>query len=83
MADTTSDTSVPRNVETTIAAIATPPGPGGIGIIRISGSQALPILTSLFSPNCKTTEYRSHRLYYGWIKNPETNQPIDEVMAVF
>lgn len=83
MADTTSDTSVPRNVETTVAAIATPPGPGGIGIIRISGSLALPILTSLFSPNCKTTEYRSHRLYYGWIKDPQTKQPIDEVMAVF
>ena len=83
MADTTSDTSAPRNVETTIAAIATPPGPGGIGIIRISGSQALPILTSLFSPNRKTTEYRSHRLYYGWITDPLTNQPIDEVMAVF
>lgn len=83
MADTTSDTSVPRNVETTIAAIATPPGPGGIGIIRISGSQALSILATLFFPNCDTTQFRSHRLYYGWIKDPQTNQAIDEVMAVY
>lgn len=83
MADTTFDTSVPRNVETTIAAIATPPGPGGIGIIRISGSQALPILTNLFTPKYGTTGFRSHRLYYGWIKDPQANQAIDEVMAVY
>lgn len=83
MADTASDTFVPRSVETTIAAIATPPGPGGIGIIRISGSQALPILTNLFTPNCGSTELRSHRLYYGWIKDPQTGLAIDEVMAVF
>jgi tRNA modification GTPase len=83
MADTTFDTSVPSNVETTIAAIATPPGPGGIGIIRISGSQALPILTTMFTPKCGTTGFFSHRLYYGWIKDPQTNQAIDEVMAVY
>ncbi|MEW6291067.1 MAG: tRNA uridine-5-carboxymethylaminomethyl(34) synthesis GTPase MnmE [Thermodesulfobacteriota bacterium] len=83
MADTSFATSAPANVEITIAAIATPPGPGGIGIIRISGSQALPILTTLFTPQRQPCEFRSHRLYYGWIKDPQTNQPIDEVMAVF
>jgi len=83
MADTSFATSAPANVEITIAAIATPPGPGGIGIIRISGRQALPILTTLFTPQRQPCEFRSHRLYYGWIKDPQTNQPIDEVMAVF
>ncbi|MBE9519521.1 MAG: hypothetical protein IME97_00225, partial [Proteobacteria bacterium] len=38
------------STEDTIAAIATPPGPGGIGIIRISGPLALHILTRLFKP---------------------------------
>jgi tRNA modification GTPase len=83
MAETTVDTHAPPTSEATIAAIATPPGPGGIGIIRVSGSLALPILTAIFAPKCGAATLRSHRLYYGWISNPRTGQPIDEVMAVF
>ena len=83
MAETTLDTRVPQTAEATIAAIATPPGPGGIGIIRLSGSRALSILSTVFSPKCGATAFSSHRLYYGWIRNPHTGQPIDEVMAVF
>jgi len=66
---------------TTIAAIATPPGPGGIGIIRISGPEAVSILTSLFRPRTPHT-ITSHHLNYGWIVDPESQQPLDEVMAV-
>lgn len=69
--------------DTTIAAIATPPGPGGIGIIRISGSQALPILQKLFSPAHSSSQFISHKLHYGWIKNPESGATIDEVLAVY
>jgi len=71
--------------EETIAAIATPPGPGGIGIIRISGPLALPILQQLFKPRHKKTlqGYESHRMYYGWIIDPANSLPIDEVLAVF
>jgi tRNA modification GTPase len=83
MADTTHDTRVPQTAETTIAAIATSPGPGGIGVIRISGSGSMPILSAIFSPKCGASEFCSHRLYFGWIKNPRTRQTIDEVMAVF
>ncbi len=83
MSDTTRDSSFSGNNETTIAAIATPPGPGGIGVIRISGTEALPILTRLFSPRSKTKDFRSHQLYYGWIIDQQTGQAIDEVMAVF
>lgn len=68
--------------EATIAAIATPPGPGGIGIIRISGSKAKAILTSLFHPD-SNKEIASHQLTYGWIIDPADNRPLDEVMAVF
>ena len=67
---------------TTIAAIATPPGPGGIGIIRISGPKAKPILKKLFHPH-KERPITSHQLTYGWLINPEHDRPLDEVMAVF
>ena len=72
-----------QSTESTIAAIATPPGAGGIGILRISGSQSLPILSQIFSPHNKVNQFRSHRLYYGWIKDPQTGQAVDEVLAVF
>lgn len=76
-------------VDTTIAAIATPPGPGGIGIIRISGRRALAILQQLFKPHRRRHTphadlgLQSHRMYYGWIVDPQSNEVIDEVLAVF
>lgn len=83
MADTSIDISAQPGIEATIAAIATPPGPGGIGIIRISGSTALPILTAIFSPAGKAHPFVSHRLTYGWIIDPASGRTIDEVLAVF
>ncbi len=74
---------------TTIAAIATPVGIGGIGIIRISGPEALPIAQNLFrrSPDNSTpfsgSEPLSHRMYHGYIMDPETGRMADEVMLVF
>jgi len=68
--------------DTTIAAIATPPGPGGIGIIRISGPEAGSILAELFIPHRKKP-ITSHQLTYGWLVDPATGQSLDEVMAVF
>ncbi len=69
--------------EPTIAAIATPPGPGGIGVIRISGSQARPLLSSIFHPKNKKKALRSHHLSYGLIKDPTDGAMLDEVLAVF
>ncbi len=71
--------------EETIAAIATPPGPGGIGIIRISGPLSLHIFQKIFLPRHKTKpqDYESHRMYYGWIIDPDSGSPVDEVLAVF
>jgi len=65
----------------TIAAIATPPGSGGIGVIRISGAGSRAILGQLFRPH-RQAELRSHRLTYGWIVDP-AGQAVDEVMAVY
>jgi len=69
--------------ESTIAAIATPVGAGGIAIIRMSGSQALPILRAVFRPRAATTSFRSHQLYYGQVIDPGSATVIDEVLAVF
>lgn len=67
--------------DSTIAAIATPPGSGGIGIIRISGSDAFRILTTLFSPENSSGIYQSHKLYHGWLCNKDRERVIDEVLV--
>ncbi len=69
--------------EATIAAIATPPGSGGIGIIRVSGPQSHAILLQLFQPKNPPRNFISHRLYFGAIVHPKTRAVMDEVLAVF
>lgn len=69
--------------DSTIAAIATPPGAGGIGIIRVSGPASLDILKILFKPRSSQNIFASHKMYYGCIVNPDTKIPIDEVLAVY
>jgi tRNA modification GTPase len=50
--------------EATIAAIATPPGAGGIGIIRVSGPQSHAILQQLFQPkNPPPKTYKPQALF--------------------
>lgn len=66
----------------TIAAIATPPGTGGIGIIRISGATAASILAQVFTPKYPTPQFDSHKLYYGTIAD-SAGKVLDEVLAVF
>ncbi len=68
--------------EDTIAAIATPPGAGGIGIVRISGAAAPAIATRIFRPG-KPGPLRSHHLTYGHIVDPESGRTIDEVMLCY
>ena len=66
----------------TIAAIATAPGTGGIGIIRISGPDALSLLRQIFRPYKPHSTFASHRLYYGTV-NSTAGQALDEALAVF
>ena len=66
----------------TIAAIATAPGIGGIGIIRISGLQSSAILHRLFRPHHPRTTFQTHKLYYGTIID-RYGVILDEVLAVF
>ena len=66
-------------MEDTIAAIATALGEGGIGIVRISGENALPILQKIFRG--RKTEDKV--LTYGHVYDNFTGDCIDEVMAVY
>ena len=74
--------AVPQKTDT-IAAIATPPGTGGIGIIRISGPEALPILQSLFHHHGDEHKiFQSHKLYYGTLRDA-SGRVLDEILAVY
>jgi len=67
-------------LEDTIAAIATPPGIGGIGIIRVSGPKTRDIARLLFKSSKGDDAYKSHHLNHGDIISPETGMVIDEVL---
>uniref|UniRef100_A0A7C4NT75 tRNA modification GTPase MnmE n=1 Tax=Thermodesulfobacterium geofontis TaxID=1295609 RepID=A0A7C4NT75_9BACT len=69
--------------EDTIAAIATPPGKGAIGVIKISGDLSLSILKKIFRPFRPRSEFESHKLYYGFIVDPRDEKVIDEVLVVY
>ncbi|OGS03869.1 MAG: tRNA uridine-5-carboxymethylaminomethyl(34) synthesis GTPase MnmE [Elusimicrobia bacterium RIFOXYA1_FULL_47_7] len=68
----------------TIAAISTPRGHGGIGIIRLSGPLALEISSKIFFPSSKSSleNIKPNVLVHGWARD-EKNRPVDEVMRVF
>lgn len=63
----------------TIAAIATPPGEGGVAIIRISGDHALDVASKVFSG--PVFSYLSHTAHFGQIRN-ENNEHIDDVLLL-
>lgn len=60
----------------TIAAISTPPGEGGIGIVRLSGANSSEIAGKIF-----TGKLRRRRLAYGRIINPASGEVLDEVLT--
>ncbi len=66
----------------TIAAISTPLGEAGIGIVRLSGPIAYTIARYLFRPHQPRQPWRSHRLYLGHIVDP-AGEIIDEVLLAF
>lgn len=66
----------------TIAAIATAQGIGGIGIIRISGPEALSLLRRVFVPRSSQCRFTSHMLYYGQVVDRQ-GQILDEALAVY
>ncbi|MGE3522072.1 MAG: tRNA uridine-5-carboxymethylaminomethyl(34) synthesis GTPase MnmE [Candidatus Dadabacteria bacterium] len=68
----------------TIAAIATPPGDGGIAVIRISGPDSLNIIRTIFKAGSEEAPtFAPRTLYHGNITDPENEVRIDEVLAVY
>lgn len=67
--------------EDTICALSTPPGTGGIAVIRVSGNRALLFVRQLcrFLPE----KPESHRIFYGILKNRSGEEAIDEVLVSY
>jgi tRNA modification GTPase len=67
----------------TIAAIATAivPQQGSVGIVRVSGSEAIPIAKTLFHAPGRQV-WDSHRILYGYIRHPQTRQLVDEALLL-
>jgi tRNA modification GTPase len=66
----------------TIAAVSTPPGNGGIGIIRVSGDLAATVGNTIFKP-IYDGGLVSHRFSFGTICDTTTGEMVDEAMAVY
>ena len=67
----------------TIAAIATPFGMAGVGIIRISGLEALKIARRIFQPAHANCPWETHHLYHGDIISADGITILDEVLISF
>lgn len=67
----------------TICAVSTPPGEGGISIIRISGPRAMELASAVFRPKkgSMLADAPSHTIHYGQIVDPLTNEKIDESLV--
>ena len=73
----------PKLAKDTIAAIATPPGDGGVGIIRISGSDCRSIAAKIFrAANPSFTDFKPYRLHYGHILDSQGRE-LDDVLCAF
>ncbi len=64
----------------TIAALSTPPGSGGIAVIRVSGADAVEIADKVFSGGVRLADCATHTVHYGFIKN-ERGEKLDEVLV--
>ncbi|MBD2151498.1 tRNA uridine-5-carboxymethylaminomethyl(34) synthesis GTPase MnmE [Pseudanabaena sp. FACHB-1277] len=67
----------------TIAAIATAISPqqGSVGIVRLSGDRAVAIAKTIFKTS-KRQKWQSHRLLYGYVRDPKTDCLIDECLLL-
>ncbi|MCL6638572.1 MAG: tRNA uridine-5-carboxymethylaminomethyl(34) synthesis GTPase MnmE [Firmicutes bacterium] len=69
----------------TISAVSTPPGEGGIGIVRLSGPDAVAVVRKIFRPKKERAWWNgdSHVLIYGYIVDPDGDRLVDEVLVAF
>jgi tRNA modification GTPase len=76
---------VRATLDDTIAAIATPIGEGGLGVIRVSGPRSLAIVCAVFRDRHGRPVERlpSHRVRFGKIIDPRTGATLDEVLSTY
>jgi len=68
-------------LDDTIAAIATPLQPSGLGVIRVSGTQAVALVDPLFKGTVRSLKKaETHKLLYGWIH--DEGELLDKVLLV-
>lgn len=60
----------------TICAIATPPGIGGLAVIRLSGEDAFSIAEACFRGKLPLSQTPSHTIHYGLFRNPVDNHTL-------
>jgi tRNA modification GTPase len=71
------------NHSDTIVACATPQGYSSIAVIRVSGTEAIPLLQRIFVPTEPVDVFVAQRVYYGTIMDPHAGEAIDTVLATF
>ena len=69
------------SMDDTIAAISTPLGQGGVGIVKISGPLATRILARLFVHPHRASAFVPRMLHWGHIVEPDTGSVVDEVLV--
>lgn len=67
----------------TIVAVATPPGEGGIGILRLSGPKAPEVVEQIWRGKLALPQFSSHRMYFGEFWDPHKDEKLDEGLAVW
>lgn len=70
-----------KAVDGTIAAISTPPGEGGIGIVRLSGNDSFKIADKLFIGKTLPSQMKSHTVCFGKLMDTTSNELLDEVLV--
>lgn len=71
-------------LEDTIIAIATPPGFGGLGVVRLSGPAAVTVARRIFEPKTgKKRPIADRRPVFGSVRDPDTGRPLDEAFLTF
>ncbi len=69
-------------MDRTIVALSTPYGESGIGVIRISGPEALSIARCIFRSRTSIDKVLSHRIIFGHIIDPHTGEKLDECIVL-
>lgn len=73
-----------KGLEDTIAAISTPSGQGGIGVVRLSGKDAVSISEKMFKTKSgkRVSEFKSFTVHYGWVyqQNNGHQEIVDEAL---